>query len=134
MKQRFPLFLFALLMALDVAVFLMQKRASDAAVAVGGGYLWTIVTHLWAWTAIALAPLQLWTWTRILARADISYAYPLTALSVPLTMLASTLVLGERAPWPVWLGAGLITLGAALLRPSEAHAAPPPETPSKTLA
>ena len=48
-------------------------------------------------------------------RVDLSLAYPLTSVSVPLVMLAATLIFNEPLGWQVWAGALLITAGVALL-------------------
>lgn len=119
MRQRFPIHLFSLLMILDVGAFLLQKLASDHATTTGRNYLLAVALHPWIWLSLAIAPLQLVVWTRILAKADISLAFPLTSLSVPLTMLASVWLIGERPSWEVWVGAVLITAGAAILKPAQ---------------
>lgn len=108
------------LLAADVAVFLLQKVSSS-----GGhdeslvAFFVTLMRTPTLWLAVSLMPVQLWLWTRILARADIGWAYPVTSLAYPLTMILAALVLSERYDWHVWIGALLITAGAAVLGPPQ---------------
>jgi drug/metabolite transporter (DMT)-like permease len=122
-KRRRAYLLLALLLILDVSCAIMQKQASRDARAMGGDYGWGLLLHPWSYAAFALAPIQLLVWTRILRTLDISLAYPLTSLGYPLTMIAAMLLFREeRYAWQVWLGAGLVTLGAAVLGPGKAPA------------
>lgn len=118
---------FAVLLLLDTAAFLLQKVASITAVGDGFAYYKSLLLHPWMWLSLALGPIQLWLWTRILRRTDLSLAYPLTSLSYPLTMLCTTLFFGEHLPIPVWIGGALITLGVAFL-------ASPESSPAEDLA
>jgi undecaprenyl phosphate-alpha-L-ara4N flippase subunit ArnE len=109
--------LFAALLAMDTGVDMIQKTASNLAAPAGGDYAYylSLLTHPWVWAAVAITPLQLWTWTRILARVDLSLAYPVTSLGTPLTMICAVILLHERLPWPVWLGAGFVTAGVIVM-------------------
>src|ERR1700729_4374207 len=115
MTRKFPLILFLCLLGFDMANFLLQKTASNRATGEGMAYIRSLLTHPWVWLALATAPLHLWTWTKILSQTDISLAQPLTSLSYPLTLLAAVFFLGERLNWQVWLGALMITAGAAVM-------------------
>jgi drug/metabolite transporter (DMT)-like permease len=115
---------FAVLLLLDVCVFLLQKFASTRADGEGIAFLLSLITHPWVWLPLALGPLQLWLWTRILARTDLSKAYSLTSLSYPLTMVAAVILFHERLPLSVWLGGGLIAMGVALVAEQEEPAGP----------
>lgn len=115
-RRRLPLGLLAILISLDVAVRLLEKRAvvgslmdRQAALAL------SLMKQPWWWLGLALGPLQLWVWTAILARTEFSVAYPLSSLGYPLTMAAAWLVFGEHLSWQVWLGAGFMTMGAAIV-------------------
>jgi len=74
-----------------------------------------VVTRPWIWLLVVIGPLQLWTWTRILKRADLSLAYPISSISYPATMIAAEIFFGERLSGLVWIGAALMTVGIAVL-------------------
>ncbi|HEY1685077.1 MAG TPA: hypothetical protein VGG19_09965 [Tepidisphaeraceae bacterium] len=114
-RKNFPLAFFAFLLLLDVTVYLLQKFASLQAAHHGSGFFIHLGMEPWAWIALAIGPIQLLIWTRILEHVDISLAYPLTSLAYPLTLLASQFILGESLHWQVWIGASLITLGSAIM-------------------
>ncbi len=73
------------------------------------------------WLGIGLGPLQLWVWTGILARTELSLAFPISSLCYPLTMVAAQLVFREQLGWQVWVGALLITLGVAIVSDTSAE-------------
>jgi drug/metabolite transporter (DMT)-like permease len=114
-RRRFPFALFALLLCLDVSVFLLEKYASTKAAAPGLTFFRRLFTQLPLWGTLLLKLAQLLTWTKILSTVDISFAFPLSQLSYPLAMLAATIVLHEHLSLQVWIGAILILLGAAML-------------------
>jgi len=68
----------------------------------------------------------------LLAESDISFLWPLTALSFVLTTLAALIFLGEQVSSVRWTGVVFIMIGAALISYSE-HAKPKPSPPSATL-
>jgi uncharacterized membrane protein len=68
----------------------------------------------------------------LLAQSDVSFLWPLTALSFVLTTLAALIFLGERVSSVRWTGVVFIMLGAALISYSE-HAKPKPSPPSAAL-
>ena len=51
------------------------------------------------------------TWIAVLARLNLSYAYPLLALNFVLIALASRLFLGEAIPMMRWFGIAVICAG-----------------------
>jgi drug/metabolite transporter (DMT)-like permease len=106
---------FALLLLLDTTVSLLDKQASTRAQGSGAAFYTSLLNHSWLWMALALRPVQLVVWTRILRKTDLSLAYSLTSLSYPLTMLCAVVLFHERLPGPVWFGAALITIGVACL-------------------
>lgn len=103
------------LLAVDVAVFMLQKMASSGDTDEGWRFFVTLLRSPTVWLMVCLLPVQLWLWTRILASSDIGWAYPVTSLAYPLTMVMAALVFSERYDWHVWVGALLITAGAAVL-------------------
>ena len=106
---------FALLMVLDVAVWVLQKGAVQHAEAVGGSLAMALLKQPLAWFALLLAPLQLVLWMRVLARTELSLAYPATSISYPVTMLAAVLLYHEKLSACVWIGAILVTAGVWML-------------------
>lgn len=132
-KPRHTFLLLAALLAADVAVFLLQKYAatdasapdpSTPSVQATPSFLRAVLSEPALWGAILLAPVQLLLWTRVLRGSDLGWAYAITALAYPLTMLAALLLFHERYDWHVWLGAALIAAGAAVLGPSAPNPAP----------
>ncbi len=88
-----------------------------------------LVVQGWTWVGIGLALLQLWVWTGILARTELSLAFPISSLCYPLTMVAAQYVFREPLGWSVWAGALLITLGVAIVSSTSAArgaVTPPP--------
>lgn len=128
--------LFALLLFLDTSAILLQKYSSTAVHPAGSStsaFYTALVQQPLAWLAVALGPLQLLIWTRILARVDLGLAYPLTTLSYPISMFAAAFLFREHLTWPTWIGAALITAGASLLR-GEEHPDPNPVDRAKQTA
>ena len=113
--RKVPIALFLVLMLLDTSVFVLDKVASRQAMIVSGSFYLRVITQPWIWLAFALGPVQLFTWTKILKRIDLSLAYPLTTMSYLATMVVSDVVFHEQLGWRVWVGAMLITAGVAVL-------------------
>ena len=67
----------------------------------------------------------------LLAQEDVSFIWPLTALSFVMTTLAAKLILKENVDAVRWSGVTLIILGAAFISYSE-HAKPKPAQPEIT--
>lgn len=113
--RHFPWAAFALLLLLDVIVWLIEKKGVSNVGTGGTGFVVGVAQQPLIWIAIAVGPLQLWLWTRILGGSDLSLAYPLTSLSYPLTMICAQAFFGEHISGMVWMGAILITAGVALM-------------------
>jgi len=64
----------------------------------------------------------------LLGESDISFLWPLTALSFVMTTFAALIFLGERVSSIRWAGVVFIMIGAALISYSE-HAKPKPSPP-----
>jgi len=114
-RRGLPYGLFALLLVLDVFALLAEKMAAIHSSGTGLAFYASLVKQLWTWVGIGLGPLQLWVWTQILARTELSLAYPISSLSYPLTMVAAQWLFREHLPLPVWWGALLITVGVAIV-------------------
>jgi drug/metabolite transporter (DMT)-like permease len=61
----------------------------------------------------------------LMSKSDISFLWPLTALSFVFATFAAMIFLGETVSWIRWIGVALIMLGAAFISYSE-HAKPKP--------
>jgi drug/metabolite transporter (DMT)-like permease len=59
----------------------------------------------------------------LLGQRDVSFIWPLTALSFVMTTLAAQFFLHERVDMVRWSGVGLIVIGAALISYGEKHRA-----------
>jgi drug/metabolite transporter (DMT)-like permease len=67
----------------------------------------------------------------LMNKSDISFLWPLTALSFVFATLAAMVFLGESVSWVRWIGVALIMLGAAFISYSE-HAKEKPAPPAET--
>ncbi len=115
-RRRIPLGLFAILIALDVTVRLLEKMAVlGPTIDRHSAFALTLLQQPWWWLGLGLGPFQLWAWMCILARTELSVAYPLLSIGYPLTMAAAWLVFHESLSWQVWLGALFITVGVAIV-------------------
>jgi len=65
----------------------------------------------------------------LMSKSDISFLWPLTALSFVFATLAAMIFLGESVSWIRWVGVALIMLGAAFISYSE-HAKEKPASPA----
>jgi drug/metabolite transporter (DMT)-like permease len=65
----------------------------------------------------------------LMNKSDISFLWPLTALSFVFATLAAMIFLGESVSWIRWIGVALIMLGAAFISYSE-HAKEKPAPPT----
>lgn len=113
--QPFPWIIFSLLLLLDVVVWMVEKIGVTSIASSETAFIWGVAKQPLIWVAIGMGPLQLWLWTRILGKTDLSLAYPLTSLAYPLTMICAQIVFHEHIGWMVWMGAILITSGVALI-------------------
>ena len=114
-KKNIPYLLFVILLVLDVVIMLIQKIAANQAQEVDSSFYVSLLVQPFLWIGLGLAPLQLLVWTKILARTELSIAYPILSFSYPLTMLTAQFVLGEHLNFKVWAGALLITIGVAII-------------------
>jgi len=68
----------------------------------------------------------------LMSKSDISFLWPLTALSFVFATLAAMIFLGESVSWIRWVGVALIMLGAAFISYSEHAKKPaPPDGPAQ---
>jgi len=114
--------LFAILLSVDVTVLLAEKVAArTAGMALGheSTFYLQLTQIWWTWLGVGLGPVQLFLWTKILKKTDLSLAYCITSLCYPLTMIASVALLQEQIGWQAWVGAVFVTFGAALIGSDE---------------
>jgi drug/metabolite transporter (DMT)-like permease len=67
----------------------------------------------------------------LMNKSDISFLWPLTALSFVFATLAAMVFLGESVSWIRWIGVALIMLGAAFISYSE-HVKEKPVPPAES--
>ena len=67
------------------------------------------------WFGLAAYGLGAVLWLVVLSRLDLSFAYPLLALSYILIPLLSYLVLGENVPALRWVGIAVIFMGVVIV-------------------
>lgn len=110
--------LFTALLAVDVLTMMAEKIAATASgQAVGDEmqFYMRLLKQPWMWLGVGLGPLQLFFWSKILKKSDLSLAYCITSLAYPLTMVAAAIFLAERHNFWLWLGAVLVTAGTAII-------------------
>ena len=71
----------------------------------------TVVQNPSCLVVVAILPVQLWNWLRVLDRADLSYAMPITAMSYATVGICSFFIFGERLQLPQIFGIALIIVG-----------------------
>jgi len=105
-----------LAIVLDTFVQLAWKRAAsdlpDGPVALA---LATVARRPLFWAAMLAFAAQLWNWLRVLARADLSFAQPITALSYLSVLGLSALLLHEHVTWTRGVGAALVLAGVGFI-------------------
>src|SRR5581483_10521451 len=99
----------ALAVVLDTFVQLAWKTAAQAAPAADP--VRGLLASPWFWAAMAGFAAQLANWLGVLARADLSFAQPITALSYVTVLALSRLWLHEPVGPARAAGVGLILLG-----------------------
>jgi drug/metabolite transporter (DMT)-like permease len=103
----------ALAILLDTVIQIAWKFAASALPA-GSSASATALSALanpFFYVAMLALGAQLFNWTRVLARADLSFAQPFTALSYLTILALSGRLLKENISGPNAIGVGLILLG-----------------------
>lgn len=122
--------LFLVLLATDVSVMIFEKMGAAAAGnAVGNelGFYFKLIQLPWTWLVIALSPLQLLVWSKILSKTELSIAYPVSSLCFPLTMITSAIIFHEHVSWVAWVGGIVLTAGIAIVGSEREHQIDAPE-------
>lgn len=97
-------------MSAPLVQFALQQAWPTAAYAV--------VTNLYIVGGLALYALGAMVWLAVLARVDVSLAYPFVAVGFLLTMILAILMLGEAVSPTRMVGTVLIAVGALLVAKS----------------
>jgi drug/metabolite transporter (DMT)-like permease len=110
----------ALAIVLDTVIQALWKIA-----AVGGG----VLSSPYFYAAMAAFAAQLLNWLRVLARADLSFAQPFTAISYVTVLAFSSRFLHEAMPASKLAGVALILLGVFFISrtPAKTGAAGSPQ-------
>ena len=83
---------------------------------------------------VALEAIFFGTLLYLLSRADVSFVWPMTALSFVFTTLAAKLILKETITTIRWSGVAFILIGAALITYSEKQKSAEPPAATKPTA
>lgn len=127
-NRPFPYVLFSLLIVLDIGAWLIEKLASIRSEGQGWQLVMSYLLQPWVWIVVGIKLAQLFTWSAILARVEISRAFPLTAAATPLAIIASMVFFRDHPTWQVWVGSLVITAGVVLLGPDKSERRAPAET------
>lgn len=74
-----------------------------------------VASNLFVLGGLALYVFSAMVWLMVLSRVQLSFAYPIIALSYAFTPLFAWLLLGEQLPSLRWAGIGVICLGVFLV-------------------
>lgn len=108
--------LFFLTVILDVWGQTAFKRGLDRIEGSEGHAFWIgVATSPWVIAGFLSYCVEAVAWMYVLGHAPLSVVGPMAALSYVGAVLSGRLFLGEQAGARRWLGAGLVTFGAALL-------------------
>ncbi len=77
--------------------------------------LTALFLHPETWLGFAVYGLSALVWLWVLTKAQLSYAYPLLALTFPLVVALSAFFFAESVSLLRWVGVGVIVLGVSLL-------------------
>ena len=75
----------------------------------------SIFFHIETWLGFILYGLSAVCWLWVLSRAQLSFAYPVLALSFPIVVALSAVLFGEYISALRWAGVAVIVLGVSLL-------------------
>ena len=77
--------------------------------------LLSLFYHYETWAGLILYGLSAVCWLWVLSRAQLSYAYPVLALSFPIVVGLSVVIFSEAISPLRWIGVGVIVLGVSLI-------------------
>lgn len=94
----------------QLAIKLGLNRHAGLALSFGKAHLsWIVLVGLFIYGMGTVL------WIQAVAKRDISYVYPLSALTYTLVALGGSVLLGESFGWERWTGIAVMSLGVALL-------------------
>jgi drug/metabolite transporter (DMT)-like permease len=113
----FLVFWFALSVACDVCGQLCFKIGADRLPSKRSalGNARAILSRPWLIVGLCIYAVEVIVWLKILSEVPLSIAFPIASLNFLGVTLASATILGERVGRPQWLGAGLVTVGVAIV-------------------
>ncbi len=79
------------------------------------GRFFQIIFSPWVFTGLSLAFISALFWLTVLARVDLSFAYPMVSLGYVLVVLLSFLIFKENVTLIRWIGVLVICLGVYLV-------------------
>jgi drug/metabolite transporter (DMT)-like permease len=91
-------------------IFFKAARTGHADAALSALFI-----HPEIWGGLAVYGLSSVCWLWVLARAPLSFAYPILSLTFPIVVAASAIFFAESILPLRWLGVGLIMLGVSFL-------------------
>jgi drug/metabolite transporter (DMT)-like permease len=106
--------------AADAAAQMLFKSAAAHLPdpSLGLSWLYATVTSPRIWAALACLGLTFGSWMLILRRGPLATAFPMTAATYIVVVVASRILYGETIAPVQYLGIGLIVVGVALMRPA----------------
>ena len=97
----------------------MSQQSMQAAIAHGGTtMLAALLTSPWLVLGVAVYGLSVLVWLAVLAKVDVSFAYPFVALGMVVTTLSGRFLLGEELPAMRLLGLSVIVIGVLVVASS----------------
>lgn len=91
-------------------IFFKAARLSEP-----GAALLDLFFHIETWAGFIFYGLSAICWLWVLSRAQLSYAYPILALTFPIVVGLSAVFFLESVSLLHWVGIGVIVLGVSLL-------------------
>jgi drug/metabolite transporter (DMT)-like permease len=91
-------------------IFFKAARAGHA-----DASLSALFAHPEIWGGLAVYGLSSVCWLWVLARAPLSFAYPILSLTFPIVVAASAIFFSELILPLRWMGVGMIMLGVSFL-------------------
>ena len=106
--------------AADAAAQMLFKNAAAHLPdpSLGLSWLYATVTSPRIWAGLACLGLTFGSWMLILRRGPLATAFPMTAATYIVVVVAARILYGETIAPMQYLGIGLIVVGVALMRPA----------------